>query len=915
MASMPAPDDQRPLKRQRNAHELPPAGQVIDHIFIADGVASGKKAGVKKTPLSCCECRRLKLKCDRNFPCASCKKRGCAEICPEGVLVSGKGTRFILANTEQLHGKIHEMSERIRVLEDALGNVNRKYESHIRRCSSHNDQLSMEDEEDDGIPAHPLLQPELLNVKSTMGLYSGGGSGPTGGNGHKQSPGPSGHRLNGHPMDVDHPSSERGRASSEDTVTVPEAHPREQRFYNGDTSRFGGSSPQLGLSAQVARFSEAFPVSSPLLAYSPEPDPQNPRRKDDYRNLALREYIRGQLPRKEETEYLWEQARRNALWQYNPHSSPTFFPTLINHVYTSSITELCTRRLALLLMILAVGCHVDLNERSGAIANGPQDLERKTQLAEHYHQLGRASLCEIPIMEETNVDVILALFWETWYLLVFSDRKKASGYAWGIMGLTVKLAQSIGLHRNSGKAKVIPEEVDKRRTLFWELLHLDARLSLSLGRPPSLSITHADSPRPTYCPDEGSNPSNSLHLYQEWNHSFYIYCLSPVLEAVAQNKLDISTVLDLDRRVRDFPIPDALRIRTGYESRGLLMQKGAISTALEAVLLQLHRTFFIKAVSGFDEAFNRQHRYAPSVVAVFLSASRMIAAVQDLYKWEPRVTSRILGFWSNAFSSVVALSLLVCRAPFTCLTPAALQELERARTLFRTAKDECPRAMQVLPIMESMIDKANDTYNRWLNGHEIPTLILRHTNDNNQQGYSQQPPADPFAPAHPSLDQCIAEVHERAKILFPLRKPCMCSAAVWKHCPPSHSWAPPPSVSGDQPVLPPEAPVLNTNGTFNNGTHGGSHSNGGYYRHDQQQSYGAHSQAHNYSTAPKGMPSAWGEGLYSRNVLPSDSPALPLPPPISTTLSPSSKMAVVDTLNFDLGAINSSSEQNWMAFF
>ncbi|KAF6744499.1 hypothetical protein DFP72DRAFT_825744 [Ephemerocybe angulata] len=312
---MPAPDDQRPLKRQRNAHELPPAGQVIDHIFIADGVASGKKAGVKKTPLSCCECRRLKLKCDRNFPCASCKKRGCAEICPEGVLVSGKGTRFILANTEQLHGKIHEMSERIRVLEDALGNVNRKYEGHIRRCSSHNDQLSMEDEEDDGIPAHPLLQPELLNVKSTMGLYSGGGSGPTGGNGHKQSPGPSGHRLNGHPMDVDHPSSERGRASSEDTVTVPEAHPREQRFFNGDTSRFGGSSPQLGLSAQVARFSEAFPVSSPLLAYSPEPDPQNPRRKDDYRNLALREYIRGQLPRKEETEYLWEQARRNALWQ------------------------------------------------------------------------------------------------------------------------------------------------------------------------------------------------------------------------------------------------------------------------------------------------------------------------------------------------------------------------------------------------------------------------------------------------------------------------------------------------------------------------------------------------------------------------------------------------------------------------
>ena len=31
------------------------------------------------------ECRRLKLKCDRNFPCASCRRRGCENICPTGV--------------------------------------------------------------------------------------------------------------------------------------------------------------------------------------------------------------------------------------------------------------------------------------------------------------------------------------------------------------------------------------------------------------------------------------------------------------------------------------------------------------------------------------------------------------------------------------------------------------------------------------------------------------------------------------------------------------------------------------------------------------------------------------------------------------------------------------------------------------
>jgi hypothetical protein len=46
-------------------------------------------------------------------------------------------------------------------------------------------------------------------------------------------------------------------------------------------------------------------------------------------------------------------------------------------------------------------------------------------------------------MEETNVETITALFYEIWYLLVFSDKKKAAGYAWGLMGLTAKLAQSV----------------------------------------------------------------------------------------------------------------------------------------------------------------------------------------------------------------------------------------------------------------------------------------------------------------------------------------------------------------------------------------------------------------------------------------------------------------------------------------
>lgn len=88
----------------------------------------------------------MKLKCDKKFPCSSCQKRGCgksriltrprhlfindsniiallAAICPDGCLVTGKGSRFVLSGSEELHERIDILTERIRELESGLGNL------------------------------------------------------------------------------------------------------------------------------------------------------------------------------------------------------------------------------------------------------------------------------------------------------------------------------------------------------------------------------------------------------------------------------------------------------------------------------------------------------------------------------------------------------------------------------------------------------------------------------------------------------------------------------------------------------------------------------------------------------------------------------------------------------------------------
>ncbi|KAG7088270.1 hypothetical protein E1B28_012284 [Marasmius oreades] len=738
-SAIPLSSDSRPAKRSRKA---PPSEDSssqfpVDHIFISEGHNPSKKLGGKKATLSCCECRRLKLKCDRTFPCGSCKKRGVSDICPDGVLVSGKGTRFILANTEQLHTKIHEMSERIRRLEDAL--------------------------ESSTAPHHPLLSSDLLSIKSTMELY-----GTTQGKPDSRTP--------EHQSDHDHDLHDNESVR----LTPPVKH-----------------EPQDHVDAEIQRSSRSFPLT----------DGGGGR---DLK-IPLRDRLQRSLPSRADADYLWDQTRQNALWQYNPHTDETFYPNLAHHCYATPPEELSTRRLALLFMILAIGCKVDIQRHS---TDSPD--------AEHYHTLARAALSEVSVLDDTTVETITALFYEIWYLLVFSDHKTGGGHAWGLMGLTAKLAQSIGLHRNGTKSKVIPEEVERRRSLFWELLYLDARLSLSLGRPPSLSVKYMDCKRPTYIPDADSELSQSSHYYQEWKHSCYIHCLAPVLDAISQPGLEYSTVLSLDRTIRDFSIPAALGKRS-HPGHTVLMQKTSHLIALETVILQLHRSYFMRALSGPEEAFNRRHRHAPSVVAVFLSATRMIATVEQLYNQAPKLTVRIAGYWSNAFSAAVALCLLVSRAPFTCLSPAALQELERARLLFRAAaspQENCPRARQVEPVLQTMIAKANDIFRRWFSGQEVPTMVLRHTDDHSEAEFVGMgtPPyipltpgspssadmytVDPFQHAHRNLKQCIAEVHERAKVMFPMRKPCQCSVPPPSACPPSHSWAPPPQLDQSSPVLP-----------------------------------------------------------------------------------------------------------------
>ena len=81
----PAARRSSPLDLLDLPHSFPSTMDSADSLRAPsnDGGVVRRTSG--RGPLSCAECRRLKLKCDRVWPCTPCQRRGCSAICPDGM--------------------------------------------------------------------------------------------------------------------------------------------------------------------------------------------------------------------------------------------------------------------------------------------------------------------------------------------------------------------------------------------------------------------------------------------------------------------------------------------------------------------------------------------------------------------------------------------------------------------------------------------------------------------------------------------------------------------------------------------------------------------------------------------------------------------------------------------------------------
>ncbi|KAG9223783.1 hypothetical protein CCMSSC00406_0004876 [Pleurotus cornucopiae] len=625
----------------------------------------------------------------------NCVKKGCSAICPDGSLTTGKGNRFVLANTEALHDKIGQLAQRVRELEDALQEAHSRYSSE----------------------RHQLLSDELLQIKR--------------------------------PLEREVDASPIERTTKVDQADAVDAMGHLSISPKGRTTFFGtaanawlllqneAGSDGEDTEEQRTVFEFSKPAELPWLSFAFPFAPPISKTTD-----SLRGAIYDLLPPQEVAQRFCKNYFRHAAWMYEPITEGDFYEHMYRPMYgaaTSSEEPMTSHDLAVLCMVLALGSLLDLDK--------PIDVNEHSQL----YQLGRAALSLNSVFEQQSIAAIQALLIMCHYMFL----SHIEGPRWAIMGLVVKLAHSLGLHRDGGQWNLDDVEGQKRRCLLWEIYVYDSWQSLTFGRPPSFALCHIDTKMPF---EKTRNEKGDVEMtFAAWKHRFASECQSHVQDqAFGARPISYKRIQELDKSVRDFYIPPSLQVPgfmgvTGGDALErptveLTMQRYIAFAIKEITIFYMHRGFFARALEECPED-PMGSKYAASVLAAYTSACSFVGLIQSLYQQHPILTERMWFLFTHVFSCTIVLGSIAAKTRMA-LAPSALSHLETATNLFSQVEHN-PRAQKVLPILRKLTARA-------YNAAHPNSPLVKQENDvfaglsGKTRLISRRTPSSPSSPSHTS---------------------------------------------------------------------------------------------------------------------------------------------------------------------
>ncbi|KAJ6628326.1 hypothetical protein B0H10DRAFT_1990878 [Mycena sp. CBHHK59/15] len=602
----------------------------------------------------CAECKRLKLKCDKRFPCASCGKllrpaelslsyqcnspawprrylphwfililsyRGNAsQVLSIGTLGPvGRGRRIIANDASELYPAITSMSDRIRQLEVAVAD------------------------------AHAMESASKIKMRTEMTPHG------------------------------DVPTPEQlAQSFAAFAINTPE-HPRNQPTNGPEIENSGpGSSPDFAhitnLFVCADNGMKSWDVEQSLdilFEQLPTVDTAWPRVKS-YMHHGI--WTSTPIMHEELTELVVE------IYQYSQDRLLSVVPPMMPH------------RLSVLFFVFAAATLTDT-------ACPPY-----SSTAELYFELGRAALSLRSIFESTYIATIQALALMVEYISHGGRRYNMLG-SWSLISLASTLTERVRVSWPAHLFDLTPIVSDRTSyTLFWEIYSMETLKALSVGNPTSMTPSQIDCHFPI--DDEaaiGADGQKQPEFYHaKWQ--FVKQVTAPMLEICTKaNPASYQVFLDLDRKLRRFIESTHFEKYLGDDimsyNRAYL-----IPQFCSELILFIHRPAFVQVLQNHpDDPLSSA--YAASFLATYRAASETIKANVRNFSTYPQHFSRWWPIWKS-------LGSIATKFPTSGMASSAILELFVAVDIVERWGKQAQLTQGSLVALQRLRNSAVDTYSQ-----------------------------------------------------------------------------------------------------------------------------------------------------------------------------------------------------------
>ncbi|WWC88880.1 uncharacterized protein L201_003795 [Kwoniella dendrophila CBS 6074] len=674
--------------------------------------------------LSCAECRRLKLKCDRQVPCANCVKRSCGHLCPDGERPQGhSASNGLISRLETLEGVLQQHGI-------PFPAANTSSSSSSRLVTVSNDHVNAIDKDQASSPppqrSAQIGQPQPQSADTEIFEQISGSRSDRDTTGDALSeladaaaltqhdsapnyqadldigpilPEPELHRVR---FDFSTPTVESLNIHRSMEILPQHASPDSQSYGTLVLSH-GGRSKYLGPTAASEWLKDQEihdPVESPSASRYASPERAVNAGSGHstagtvpvlfpFRSQHLSsDELLARLPPLEEASVLVECYFRYFAWHFDVVPRQSFkpiFDRIYSAVMSSQQQRVVSQELALLYIILALGALHSLELR-------PNDPS-----AENYCNLSKACLAKGDFLVHTTLAGVQTLHIMGHYMLE-TEKGRNGDSAWPLWGMAMRLSQAMGLHRDGARWNLPAEVVEQIRRVFWECFSVEIFQANCFSRPCSLSPEYVDA----------AFPANTGPVFEK---DFYHlkFELSQISAAILERAMKVksspySTVTDLHQRLCEFErgIPFRLRCRAAllalpsvYSTPELAMndspaptqsnlilsfQQCTLAINISETVLFLHRPFYARALNEAEDP--TRSTFGLSFLAVVERCHVTISVVASLYEMHPNVCARHWYLWYHAFNSAVCLGTLILRDPKNALSAFAISQIDATIKLY-----------------------------------------------------------------------------------------------------------------------------------------------------------------------------------------------------------------------------------------